>query len=343
MVCYPFLPFPVSDCHQERKGAVRILGFQDIRHWWPSARFQRQVRRALASTVSVPPPARAFLDGSGVVVVPFDPVDAALSAAAIRDFCRGLEHPVRLAGPPGSLRWIADVRATPIEIPETLGERSFPDWLEYHRADRADWCLLATVRPTPVEEACFSWLGSGARFAPFGVCRSNPANIQIRTDPESSLDARMRRFMRVLQPCLPDLGVAPRSNPSGPILLELPPDLPEKGRRTRQWIHRIQAMVATRPLLLAHSEALPGIVRDLVCTLGPRVALVNLSSAPDVLELAHRAGRWVGARTPASALASLEGCRVHLLGPSDASRDFPHSERLTVSGKIDELDPREVE
>jgi hypothetical protein len=73
------------------------------------------------------------------------------------------------------------------------------------------------------------------------------------------------------------------------------------------------------------------------------VALVHLSSAHEVRELARRARCWIATRSPASALASLEGCRIHLVGRSTAAKDFPHPELLTVSGKIDELDTLDVE
>ena len=320
------------------------MGFQDIIHWWPRAGFQRQVRKALESTVSSPIPPRAFLDGSGVIIVPSDPVEAALSAIAIGDFCKRLERPVRLAGPPGSLRWIPAAVGTPIEISENLGKRSFGEWLEFHRADRADWALLASTRPTALEEACLGWLGIGARFAPFGACRSsNAVNVQIQSDPGSSLDARMRRFMRVLQPELSPLPASPSARPQGPVLLEIPPDLPEKGSRCASWLRLITNMATHRSLLLAHSEALPPVIQDQVRSLGPRVALVHLSTAHEAQELARRARCWIGTRTPASALAALEGCPIHLVGGPATSRDFPHPELLTVSGKIGELDSRLVE
>jgi hypothetical protein len=98
-------------------------------------------------------------------------------------------------------------------------------------------------------------------------------------------------------------------------------------------------MAAAHPILVAHSEALPPPLHDLARSFGPRVALAHLSSAKEVQELARRSGVWVGGRTPASALAALEGCRVHLIGSNESTRGFPHPERLTVSSKIDGQDP----
>jgi len=315
------------------------VGFRSITSWWPRSRLLRQVRKALESTVSSAPPPRSLLNGSGVILVPADPVEAALTALAVRDFCLQLSCPVRLAGPPRSLRWIPDQPGTsPIEIPETLGGRTFSEWLEYHRAHRADWCLLVSPHPTVLEEACLAWLGMGTRFAAFGACHSKAANVLIQTDPESSLDTRTRRLLRVLQPELPALRNRPATT-TGPVLVEVPPDLLEKGARSREWMRRITEMANQHPILLAHSEALPESIHDLVRSFGPKVALAHLSSAHEVQELARRTGRWVASRTPASALAALEGCNVHLVGRSHGADDFPHPERLTISAKIDGLDP----
>lgn len=270
--------------------------------------------------------------------MPKDPVEAALTALAVRDFCTRLESPVRLAGPPGSLRWIPDAPGTtPIEIPETLGGKSFSEWLEYHRAHRADWCLLVSPHPSPLEEACLAWLGTGTRFAAYGVCRSKAANVLIQTDSETSLDSRTRRLMRVLLPNLPALQDVPPSKP-GPVLLEIPPDLPEKGLKSKAWIQRIRSLADRHPILLAHSEALPAAIHELARSYGPKIVLVHLSSAREAQELAHRSGLWVGARTPATALAALEGCRVHIVEGANGSEEFPHPGRLTVSSKIDGLD-----
>jgi hypothetical protein len=245
---------------------------------------------------------------------------------------------VRLAGPPGSLRWIPDAPGTaPIEIPDTLGGKTFSEWLEYHRAHRADWCLLVSPHPTALEEACLAWLGAGTRFAAFGACRSKAANVLIQTDAETSMDSRARRLMRVLLPDLPALQDRP-STSSGPVLLEIPPDLPEKGSKSKAWIRGITHMASHRPILLAHSEALPVSIHDLARSLGPKIALAHLSSAREAQELARRCGLWVGARTPATALAALEGCKVHVVGGSNGVEEFPHPERLTVSAKIDGLD-----
>lgn len=314
------------------------MGFQNIISWWPRSRLLRQVHKALESTISSPQRARAFLNGSGVVIVPTDPVEAALTALAVRDFCARLECPVRLAGPPGSLRWIPDAPGTaPIETPETLGGRSFSEWLEYHRAHRADWCLLVSSVPTSMEEACLAWLGSGTRFAAYGACRSKAANVMIKTDAETSLDSRTRRLMRVLLPDLPPL--QERSpNKSGPILVEIPPDLPMQGSKPKIWIRRIEDLANRHPILLAHSEALPNSIQDLARSFGPKIVMAHLSSAREAQELARRSGLWVGARTPATALAALEGCRVHIAGESGDEEGFPHPGRLTVSAKIEGLD-----
>lgn len=314
------------------------MGIQSIISWWPRVKLLRQVHKALASTVSVPQRARTLLNGAGVIIVPADPVEAALTALAVRDFCARLDCPVRLAGPPGSLRWIPDAPGTaPIEIPETLGGKPFSGWLEYHRAHRADWCLLVSPHPTSLEEACLAWLGAGTRFAAFGACRSKAANVLIQTDPETSLDSRTRRLLRVLQPDLPALQDRPPAK-SGPVLVEVPPNLPEKGAKSKAWIRRIAKMADHHPILLAHSEALPSGIHDLARSYGPKIALAHLSSAREAQELARRCGRWVGARTPATALAALEGCKVHIVGGSNDAAEFPHPERLTVSAKIDGLD-----
>ncbi len=314
------------------------MGFQRIISWWPRARLLRQVHKALASTASTLPRARTLLNGSGVIIVPADPVEAALTALAIRDFCARLDCPVRLAGPPGSLRWIPDAPGTaPIEIPETLGGEPFSQWLGYHRAHRADWGLLVSPHPTPLEEACLAWLGAGTRFAALGACHSKAANVLIQTGAEASLDSRTRRLLRVLQPNLPALQERPATK-SGPVLVEVPPNLSENGSKSKAWIRRIKTMANHHPILLAHSEALPSAIHDLARSYGPKIVLAHLSSAHEAQELARRSGRWVGSRTPAAALAALEGCRVHIVGGSNGAEEFPHPERLTISAKIDGLD-----
>ena len=270
--------------------------------------------------------------------MPTDPVEAALTALAVRDFCARLECPVRLAGPPGSLRWIPDAPGTgSIEITESLGGKAFSEWLEYHRAHRADWCLLVSPHPDALEEACLAWLGAGTRFAAFGACKSKAANVLIQTDRENSLDSQTRRLMRVLLPDLPALKARPQ-NKSGPVLVEVPPNLPEKGSKSKAWAERIRGLADRHPILLAHSEALPTVIHDLARSYGPKIVLAHLSSAHEAQELARRTGLWIGARTPATALAALEGCRVHIVGGSNGAEEFPHPERLTVSAKIDGLD-----
>lgn len=313
------------------------MGIHKIASWWPRTRLLRLVHKAMDSTISSPPPARSLLNGSGVVLVPADPVEAALSSLAIRDFCGRLSCPVRLAGPPGSLRWMSDPPGTSIEISDQLAGKAFSEWLEFHRAHRADWCLLATSRPTPLEEATLVWLGAGTRFAAFGACESKAANVLIQSGEEASSDAQTRRLLRVLLPDFPSLH-APPPVKAGPTLLEIPPDLPERGRKVKAWCQRLSQLASRHPILVAHSEALPQELHDLARSFGPRVALAHLSSAKEVQELARRTGLWVAARTPASALAALEGCRVHLVGGGDAAKGFPHPQRLTVSTKIDGQD-----
>lgn len=301
--------------------------------WWQRSRYLRQVAKAIDSTVSPQTKAQTLLSGPGLILVPFDPVHAALATPFIQDLCQTLEGPIRLAGPVGSLRWSPESSLPPLEIPLGLSPRAFREWLEYHRAHRTDWCLMVSRTPEPLEEACLAWLGSGARIAAFGACKSNAANVKLHTQPEASFETHLRRTLRTVLTKLPDRVTLPPAK-TGPRVLEIPSALPEKGGRTRAFVDLIVWLATSQPLLLAHSENLPGLVADTVRSLGPRIALVHLNSAKDVQELARRSRMFIGQRSPATALAALSGCPVRLLGGPEDPMDYPSEGVHAVSQKI---------
>ena len=267
-------------------------------------------------------PPRALLEGSGVVVVPADPVEAALCSLAVGDLLRALDTPVRLVGTADSLRWIEDAPGDSIALPGTAGAAAFSGWMEATRRDRADWSLLLSPTPSPCEEAALAWLGNGIRLAKAGTCRTGSANVLLQSPGEDDLDASMRRLLRVLLPELP-AHRPPTSSGSGSTLLEIPPDLPRKGRKVAIWERRLAELAGTGPLLVAHSQPLPDSIQTQVRALGTRVVLIRLESARTVRDLARRVGVWTGTRTPALALAALEGCRIHRIDPSDGNDGFP--------------------
>jgi len=301
--------------------------------WWQRSRYLRQVAKAIDSTVAPPPRAQPLLSGPGVVLVPFDPVHAALANPFIQDLCQTLEGPIRLAGPVSSLRWSPETSLPPIEIPLGLSPKSFREWLEYHRAHRTDWCLLVSRSPSPLEEACLAWLGSGARIASLDACLSSAANVKLQTQPEGSFELHLRRTLRTVLTGFPHGIVADRPK-SGPRVLEIPPSLPETGGRTKAFVEQITRLATSQPLLLAHSENLPELIADTVRSLGPRIALVHLQAAKDVQELAKRSSVFVGVRSPATALAALAGCPVRLIGASEDALDYPSEGVQVVSLKI---------
>ncbi|MBK9576016.1 MAG: hypothetical protein IPO40_02970 [Fibrobacteres bacterium] len=309
------------------------MGRASLISWWQRTRYLRQVTKAIDSTVGQPSKPRPLLTGPGVVLVPFDPVHAALANPFIQDLCKSLEGPVRLVGPVASLRWSPETSLPPLEIPMGLSPRGFREWLEYHRAHRADWCLLVSREPAPLEEACLAWFGSGARISSLGACLSDSANVKLQTEPEPSLDQHLRRTVRTVVANFPQR-IPQLSAKSGPQVLEIPPSLADKGSRTRAFADHITRLATIQPLLLAHSETLPTIIADTVRSLGPRIALVHLTSARDVQELAKRTRLFVGVRTPATALATLAGCQVRLLGPPEDTKDFPPEGVFAVSQKI---------
>lgn len=309
------------------------MGRASLISWWQRSRYMRQVAKAIDSTVSLPGAARSLLTGPGVILVPFDPVQAALANPFIQDLCQTLEGPVRLAGPVTSLRWAPETKLPPLEIPLGLSPRAFREWLEYHRSHRNDWCLLASREPAPMEEACLAWLGSGARIAAWDACRSDAANVKLQTESEPCLDHHLRRIIRTV---LPDFPRWTPSSPSksGPQVFEIPPSLSDKGSRTQALANQITRMATHQPLLLAHTEALPTTIADTVRSLGPRIALVHLACAKDVQELARRTRMFLGMRTPATALAALSGCPVRLIGSPQDAKDYPPEGVVVFSQKI---------
>ena len=304
--------------------------------WWLRIRLLKQVNKALESTAASPPPPRALLEGSGVVVLPSDPVLAACSALAIRDLCLALDAPVRLAGSPSSLRWIPSCRSgTPIQTPDPkTSPREFAEWLEFTRAHRTDWSILASFHAAPVEEAAFAWLGTGGRIASPHSCPGGSSNITLSADPsDSSLDSRLRRVFRVVRPGLPALP-SPRIPTSGPVVLEIPDDLPDSGRLTRRWADTITKLSTGHPILLAHFDPLPSPITELIRGIGNRVALTHVPDADAALDLAARARVWIGPRSPTTALAALAGCPVRLVGSQKSTSGYPETGVSTISGKI---------
>jgi len=276
------------------------------------------------------------LEGTGVVVLPCDPVEAALSALVVRDLCRSLSFPVRLAGSPSCLRWIPECGAgVPIQTPDPKSSpRAFAEWLEYNRAHRADWSLLASTYATPIEEAAFFWLGQGARIAVPHACPGGSANIIPMADQNlSEVDAYLRKLLSVLRPQIAQTEAKAHSR-GGPVVIEVPDDLPEKGGSTRKWANAITRIATSTPILLAHYEPLPSSISDLLRGLGPRVAITHLSNADDTLALASHAKIWIGPRSPATALASLVRCPVKLIGSQKSSKGYPEGQHLSISSKI---------
>lgn len=320
----------------EHRASKRKAGLRQVFSWWLRSRLLKQVRKALESTAASPPPPRALLEGTGVIVLPSDPVQTACSAFAIRDLCGRLEAPVRLAGSPSSLRWIPSSKTgTPIQTPDPkTSPREFAEWLEYTRAHRGDWSLLAAIHASPVEEAAFAWLGAGGRIATPHACPGGSANILLSAEhSDLPLDDQIRRFLRVVRADLP--GPPSVRNPStGPIVLEIPDDLPEKGGLTRKWADAITKISTTHPILLAHFDPLPSSITELLRGIGSRVAITHLPNADDAIDLAGRARVWIGPRSPTTALAALSGCPVKLVGGQKASEGYPQSAVSTISGKI---------
>lgn len=318
---------------RHREARRGTLGRASLISWWQRTRYLRQVAKAIHSTVSPPTKASPLLTGPGVVLVPFDPVQAALANPFIQDLSQTLEGPIRLAGPVASLRWSPETTLPPLEIPMGLSPRAFGEWLEYHRVHRSDWCLLVSRQPAPLEEACLAWFGSGVRISALGACLSKAANVQLQTEPEPSLDQHLRRTLRTVVAKFPRPATQLAAK-TGPQVLEIPPSLPDKGSRTRAFADHVVQMATTQPLLLAHSETLPPLIADTVRSLGPRIALVHLTCAKDVQELAKRTRTFYGARTPATALATLAGCQVRLLGGQEDAKDYPSEGVVVVSQKI---------
>jgi hypothetical protein len=326
----------MGDLPLERTADKRKVGIQQFFAWWVRRRLLSQVHKALQSTAAFPPPPRSILEGAGVVVLPSDPVEAALSALVVRDLCRGLAFPVRLAGSPSCLRWIPECGAgVPIQTPDAKSSpRAFAEWLEYNRAHRADWSLLASTLATPVEEAAFFWLGQGARIAVPHSCPGGSANIIPMAEQNlTEIDAHLRKLLSVIRPQIAQL-----DNPShargGPVVIEVPDDLPEKGGATRKWATAITRIATTTPILLAHYDPLPNSISDLLRGLGPRVAITHLSNADDTLALASHAKIWIGPRSPTTALATLARCPVMLIGSQKSSAGYPEIPSLTISSKI---------
>lgn len=272
-----------------------------------------------------------------MIVLPCDPVQSALSALAISEFCRQLPHPVRLAGPPSSLRWIPESGCGPhIVFPDArTSPRGFSEWLEYNRGHRGEWSLLATPNATPMEEAVFHWLGAGARFAAPRACPRGSANILLATDTHASCyDSHLRSLFRILRPRLGELAFPPHS-PGGAVILELPDDLPEKGRRTRRWADAITQIATINPIQVAQFDPLPTSITELLKGMGSRATVVHISNANETLDLAAKCRIWIGPRSPTTALAALTNCRVKLIGTMKSAADYPETASLTISGKID--------
>ena len=272
-----------------------------------------------------------------MIVLPTDPIQAALSALAISEFCRLLPHPVRLAGPPSSLRWIPEAGCGPnIVFPDArTSPRGFAEWLEYNRGDRGEWSLLATANATPMEEAVFHWLGAGARFGAPRSCPRGSANILLATDSHAPChDSYLRGLFRILRPKMGELSFPPHE-PGGAIVLELPDDLAEKGRRTRRWADAITQIATVNPIQVAQFDPLPSSITDLLKGMGSRATIVHISNANETLELAEKSRIWIGPRSPTTALAALTNCRVKLIGTLKSAADYPETASLTISGKID--------
>lgn len=272
-----------------------------------------------------------------MIVLPTDPVQAALSALAISEFCRLLPHPVRLAGTPSSLRWIPDAGCGPnIVLPDVrTSPRGFAEWLEYNRGNRGEWSLLATANATPLEEAVFHWLGAGARFAGPRACPRGSGNILLAADTHATCyDAHLRSLFRILRPKIGELEFPPHA-PGGAVVLELPFDLPEKGPRTRRWADAITQTATINPILVAQFDPLPSSISELLKGMGARAAIVHISNANETLELAEKSRIWIGPRSPTTALAALTNCRVKLIGTAKSAADYPETASLTISGKID--------
>lgn len=309
------------------------MGRSNVLSWWRRRRLTRQVDKATASTVSPIQRSSPLFSGPGVVLLPFDPVQAALAHPFVEQLCAFLEGPLRLAGPVTSLRWAPESTLPPLEIPADPSPASFREWLEYHRSHRCDWCLLLSPAPSPLEEACLKWLGTGARIASGEACLSDAANVKLRTDPEQVLDAHLRRMVRIVLPNFP-VAAAEAAATTGPIVLEVPSFLADQGRKTRSFCDLVTRATTSQPILLAHTEPLPALLAEVVRSLGPRLALVHLATARDVKELARRARMVVGNRSPTTALAALAGCKVKVWGKAEDFSDFPSRNLRVVSGKI---------
>ena len=327
----------MGDPPLERTATEPKVGVRHFFTWWYRARLQKQVQKALDSSIEAPPPPRPLLEGPGVIVLPSDPILSALSAMAISEFCKFLPQPVRLAGPPSSLRWIPESESTGSHIltPDAqVSPRAFAEWLEYNRSNRGEWSLLATVASTPVEEAVFHWLGMGARIAAPRSCPRGSANVILSTPSIATcLDANLRSLIRILRPQMGELTFPPHA-PGGPVVIELPDDLPEKGRRNRLWADAITQIATTNPLQVAQFDPLPSSITELLRGLGSRVSVAHIANARETLQLAEKARIWIGPRSPTTALAALTNCRVKLIGNSKAAADYPETSALTISGKI---------